>query len=80
MSLEPDYFRRYLCSRIYLYNPPGHENSLQQHPLAPEALKREEELLLIVDPEINQWVCLGMLAVTIGLMAATAEWVGTVAV
>lgn len=64
----------YLCSRVYLYNPPGHENSLHQHPLAPEALKEEEHHLATIDPEVNQWVCLGMLTVTIGVIAATAEW------
>ena len=28
------------------------------------------------DPEVNQWVCLAMLIICIGIMAATAEWVG----
>ena len=27
------------------------------------------------DPEVNQWVCLVMLTICIGIMAATAEWV-----
>ena len=26
-------------------------------------------------PEVNQWVCLAMLIICIGIMAATAEWV-----
>ena len=28
------------------------------------------------EPEVNQWVCLAMLVICIGIMAATAEWVG----
>lgn len=65
----------YICSRIYLHDPPGSENNLHQHPLAPLELKREELHLATADPEVNQWVCLVMLALTIGIMATTAEWV-----
>ena len=28
------------------------------------------------DPQVNQWVCLTMLIICIGLLATTAEWVG----
>jgi len=44
------------------------------HGNAPEELKREEDELANSDPEVSQWVCIGMLIVTIALMAATAEW------
>jgi hypothetical protein len=30
------------------------------------------------EPQISQWVCIGMLAVTLAVMATTAEWVGAV--
>jgi hypothetical protein len=30
------------------------------------------------DPEVNQWVCIGMLVITIAIMGATAEWVSTI--
>lgn len=42
---------------------------------APEAFKHEATHLQETDPEVNQWVCLVMLAICIGLMAATAEFV-----
>jgi hypothetical protein len=47
-------------------------------PLAPEALKDHVARLRSGDPEVNQWVCIGMLAICLGLMAATAEFVGLV--
>ncbi|KAJ7667688.1 hypothetical protein DFH06DRAFT_1039626 [Mycena polygramma] len=65
----------YICSRIFLHNPPGAGNSeLAQHKLAPEALKERALEIDSEDPEVSQWVCIGMLIVTIGIMAATAEW------
>ena len=65
---------------MYLHNPPGEGNSLNlaMAPLAPEALKDHVARLRSEDPEVNQWVCIGMLAICIGLMAATAEFVGPV--
>lgn len=65
----------YVASRVYLHDPPGEHDTLAEHPDAPLALLDEEEHLIHGEPEVNQWVCLGMLAVTIALMAATAEWV-----
>lgn len=65
----------YICSRIFLHNPPGDENALVQHPLAPEALKEEEKRLAEAEPEVNQWVLIVMLLISIAIMAATAEWV-----
>jgi len=44
------------------------------HPHAPEALTREELELLEGEPEVNQYVCIAVIAVSIGIMAATAEW------
>ncbi|KAJ7593441.1 hypothetical protein C8J56DRAFT_498096 [Mycena floridula] len=64
----------YICSRIYLHDPPGENDLLSQHPLAPSELKEAEHHLMTAEPEVNQWVCLVMLAVTIALMAATGEW------
>lgn len=66
----------YVCSRVYLHNPPGEDTSLNlaTAPLAPEALKDHVARLRNEDPEVNQWVCMGMLAICIGLMAATAEF------
>ncbi|KAF8826458.1 hypothetical protein HHX47_DHR5000435 [Lentinula edodes] len=64
----------YVASRVYLHDPPGEHDTLAEHPDAPLALLDEEEHLIHGEPEVNQWVCLGMLAVTIALMAATAEW------
>jgi Ca2+:H+ antiporter len=65
----------YICSRIYLHNPPGDNNAATIQPNAPMAARNEEENLDTEDPELNQWVCIVMLIITIALMAATAEWV-----
>ncbi|KAL1666757.1 XRN 5'-3' exonuclease N-terminus-domain-containing protein [Schizophyllum commune] len=64
----------YICSRIYLHNPPGDDNALRPREDAPEEHKREEKHLEEGDPEMSPWVCIAMLVVTIGIMAATAEW------
>jgi len=64
----------YICSRIFLHNPPGDDNALQLHPAAPAALKEQERKLAEEDPEINSWVCLGVIVIAIALMAVTAEF------
>ncbi len=66
---------RYICSRIYLHDPPGDDNDLASAPLAPEALKKHVEHLRKHDPEVNQFVCMGIIAVAVSLTAVTAEWV-----
>lgn len=67
----------YVCSRVYLHNPPGEDNALNlaAAPEVPEGLKEHIAHLKNDDPEVNQWVCILMLAICIGLMAATAEYV-----
>ncbi len=62
-------------SRIYLHNPPGQEGNLHHHPMAPEELKHEEHHLATTEPEVNQWVLLAVLGLTIAIMAPTGEWV-----
>ncbi|KAK7470975.1 hypothetical protein VKT23_002389 [Stygiomarasmius scandens] len=64
----------YVSSRIFLHNPPGDDNALKPDPQAPLALIHEEKHLVNDEPEVSQWVCMVMLAITIALMAATAEW------
>lgn len=68
---------RYICSRVYLSNPPGDDNALALHPDLPEAVKEAEEELKHDDPEMNPIMCVVLLAVTVALTAATAEWVST---
>ncbi|KAJ3517358.1 hypothetical protein NMY22_g13982 [Coprinellus aureogranulatus] len=62
----------YICSRIYLHNPPG-DNQIA-HSQLPEALQKEELHLQEAEPRLNQYVGLVLLAVVLALMAATAEW------
>ncbi|KAJ7591409.1 hypothetical protein C8J56DRAFT_1136827 [Mycena floridula] len=64
----------YVCSRFYLHNPPGDDNAFRVAENAPAELKHQEEHLANTDPEVNVWVCMTMLAITIALMAVTAEW------
>lgn len=63
----------YICSRIYLHNPPGDNDSpnLAEASNAPEALKEHH---LNHDPEVNLYVCIVALLIVLGLMAATVEW------
>ena len=65
----------YLCSRIYLHNPPGEASVVTTQIGTPEALKDKIAYYQNTDPQVNQWVCLVMLTICIGIMAATAEWV-----
>ncbi|KAF8917085.1 hypothetical protein CPB85DRAFT_1215600 [Mucidula mucida] len=53
----------YFVSLIYTHNPPGDVE-----------LKHENDWAHEGEPEVNQWVCIAMLVITIGLMAFTAEW------
>ncbi|KAH9482948.1 Vacuolar calcium ion transporter [Psilocybe cubensis] len=66
----------YLCSRIYLHNPPGDSNDLTRVTVseAPEEFKEHVAHLRNDDPEVNQWVCMLMLAICIAFMATTAEY------
>jgi hypothetical protein len=66
---------RYLCSRVYLHDPPGDEDNLHQHKDAPQELKEEEIRLATLDPEVNQWVAIPVLVAALALMAVTAEFV-----
>ncbi|KAG8720062.1 hypothetical protein FRC09_010155 [Ceratobasidium sp. 395] len=64
----------YIGSRIYLHNPPGDDNALSVPHNAPEAEKRQEHELEHEDPQINPWFGFALLAVTVALIAVTAEW------
>ena len=64
----------YICSRIFLTNPPGEGNALEHHPSAPDAIKEKERHLAEADPEANSWVCVTVIVITIGLLAVTAEF------
>jgi Ca2+:H+ antiporter len=67
----------YICSRIYLHHPPGEEKrALNYLDTTPEDLREKERQLQAANPSANQYVVLGMLVIVIGIMAATAEWVG----
>lgn len=64
----------YIASRIYYHNPPGEGHTMLNHPDTPEEFKNAEIKLANTKPKVNQWVCLAFLAVNVGVMAATAEW------
>ncbi|KAI0027473.1 hypothetical protein K488DRAFT_90829 [Vararia minispora EC-137] len=63
----------YICSRIYLYNPPGGNNTLRQLPGAlPDEVRRETELE--EGPGVNPYACMIFLVICVGLMAVTSEF------
>ncbi|KIJ33173.1 hypothetical protein M422DRAFT_35554 [Sphaerobolus stellatus SS14] len=64
----------YVCSRFFLYNPPGDGNSLALPPDAPEELRRIEHELAHEEPKINPWVGWLLLAVTVAITGVTAEF------
>jgi Ca2+:H+ antiporter len=64
----------YIASRIFYHNPPGEGHNMLNHPNAPKELKTEEDKLAHEEPIVNQWVCLCFLAINVGIMATTAEW------
>ncbi|KAG6919280.1 hypothetical protein DXG01_007412 [Tephrocybe rancida] len=64
----------YLSSRIFLHNPPGKNNAFVLDSAAPAAMKEEERELLEKEPKTNQYVLIVVLVISIGIMAATTEW------
>ncbi|KAJ7507435.1 hypothetical protein B0H11DRAFT_1967028 [Mycena galericulata] len=64
----------YLCSRIFLHNPPGLDSGLHQHKDAPAEFKEMVEKMAEEEPEVNPWACLILLVLTVALMAVTAEF------
>ncbi|KAF7776298.1 hypothetical protein Agabi119p4_4691 [Agaricus bisporus var. burnettii] len=64
----------YICSRIYLHDPPGDNNALQVRPDAVAAVKENEERLAKEEPGVNQWICIVVIVAAVTLMAATAEF------
>lgn len=64
----------YICSRIFLHNPPGDGNALLLDSAAPAAMKEEEKELDTKEPKANQYVLIVVLTISIAIMAATTEW------
>ncbi|KAF7331647.1 Sodium calcium exchanger [Mycena kentingensis (nom. inval.)] len=64
----------YICSRIFLHNPPGENIELADHKSAPQALKAKAKNIEAEEPEVSQWVCIVVIAITIAIMAVTAEF------
>ncbi|KAF7978300.1 hypothetical protein HWV62_895 [Athelia sp. TMB] len=63
----------YVCSRIFLADPPGDNNAFMVHPDAPEGFKLAEKELEEEEAESGPWVCIIMMLVAVGIMAYTAE-------
>ncbi|KAI0357106.1 hypothetical protein OH77DRAFT_1494971 [Trametes cingulata] len=64
----------YIASRIYMHNPPGENNALTVPTDAPAPIHHEEKELLEEEPLVNPWACMLLLALTVALMAVTAEF------
>ncbi|KAJ7499245.1 hypothetical protein FB451DRAFT_1015185 [Mycena latifolia] len=64
----------YLCSRVFIHNPPGPDNGLHEHKDAPAEFKEMMEKMAEEEPEVNAWACLILLVFTVALMAVTAEF------
>ncbi|KAJ3919769.1 hypothetical protein F5877DRAFT_39522 [Lentinula edodes] len=63
----------YVLSRVFLHNPPGNDK-FRTLPNAPAAIIEEEKDLLVKEPEVNPWVCILLLVVTIGFIAPTTQF------
>ena len=67
----------YVCSRIYLQDPPGEDSDDEDMPhpeITAEALCKELELAE-AQPDVNPLACIITLIITVGLMGVTAEFV-----
>jgi len=58
----------YICSRVFLHNPPA-PTELKQIDIDIEILLEEQELAE-KEPEVNSWVCLVLLLICVGFTAA----------
>lgn len=67
-------FLSYVCSRFFIFDPPGEGNALIT-PDAPAALKEKELELAHKEPKVNPWFCMVFLMITVAIMAVTAEFV-----
>ncbi|KAJ3874856.1 hypothetical protein F5051DRAFT_472622 [Lentinula edodes] len=63
----------YILSRVFLHNPPGNDK-FRTLLNAPAAIIEEEKDLLVKEPEVNLWVCILLLVVTIGFIAPTTQF------
>jgi len=61
----------YICSRIFLHNPPALPETSLKVEMAIEFILEEEELAK-KNPEVNSWFCLTLLVTLVGLLAFTA--------
>lgn len=66
---------RYICSRFFLHTPIDGESALHEREDAPEEMKKAAAELKEEEPEVNLWVCLITLLITVALTAVTAEFV-----
>jgi len=66
----------YVASRVYQVNPPGEDDAADVYAAAAghEAFRDEEEKLKTEPPKVSQWYCFALLAVLVGLIGVTAEW------
>ncbi|KZV70950.1 hypothetical protein PENSPDRAFT_664752 [Peniophora sp. CONT] len=64
----------YVCSRIYLHNPPGDNNALKVAPDAPIEERIKAEKLQEEVPEVNFYACVILLVISVALMGVTAEF------
>lgn len=65
----------YICSRVYLHNPPGEGNALQMNKNASAHIKEKAREKENKDPMVGPYVGAIAIAVCVALMAVTAEWV-----
>ncbi|EJD50810.1 hypothetical protein AURDEDRAFT_143229 [Auricularia subglabra TFB-10046 SS5] len=64
----------YICSRIYLHNPPGHGNALQSYRTASEHVKEKAKEKEAKEPKVGPYVGALAIIICVALMAVTAEW------
>lgn len=64
----------YVSSRVYLHNPPGKNDDLQQHLDAPAAFKVDAERLNEEKPLLNPAFCIFVLMITVVLLGVTSEF------
>ncbi|KAJ7228974.1 hypothetical protein GGX14DRAFT_344883 [Mycena pura] len=64
----------YLCSRVFLHNPPNQSEGIHERKEAPAELKEMVQKMAEEDLEVNPWACLVLLVFTVALVAVIAQF------
>ena len=74
-AASKEFWDRYVSSRFFLHDPPGSPESLHEREDAPESFKAVVHDMEREEPDVNPWVCIILLTVTVIFIGFTTEFV-----